>query len=171
MTKTGFEIGVPTDQGHHELYRKELRTSVREIHNSGIVHMDLYPSNIMWKLGQSRDDEIQIKFIDWDAIQIIGEPYSLKVKDRLKVTLLDSVDGRWDLEYIDVICRNIQELSRVPQTKGSLDEKFNEIYFQKHRIHRTPQETEMLQTETTKMNLLTNDMQHLDLQGSKSVVY
>eukprot|EP01036_Dinobryon_divergens_P025263 gene25263-33792_t len=52
-------------------------------HRVGVVHLDLYLSNIMWR--EISDVEVQLKFIDWDAALFRNEcPIPEIVQERLQ---------------------------------------------------------------------------------------
>lgn len=122
----GYNLGVPQDEALHDEYKNKLKLAVKEIHNAGIVHMDIYPSNIFWK---QQDGGISIKLIDWDAIQLIGYPFSYGIKERLNIHEDEIVDTHWDVNHVLLICENITDLAKVNQEKEPLDKKFNEIFF------------------------------------------
>jgi hypothetical protein len=44
---------------------------LRIIHGAGVVHMDLFPGNIMWKVDS--DGNVTVVFIDFDAALLLGE--------------------------------------------------------------------------------------------------
>jgi hypothetical protein len=45
-------------------YLDTLEQAVAAIHLAGVVHGDLYVSNVMWR---EKDGAVQIKIIDWDT--------------------------------------------------------------------------------------------------------
>ena len=49
---------------------RRLCAVVGAIHRCHVVHLDLYPSNIMWK---KTDGAFDIKIIDWDTVHHDGE--------------------------------------------------------------------------------------------------
>lgn len=68
----GFTMGVPTDNDTFAAYIKELLNVIKKVHHAGVVHLDLYPSNIMWKL---EGGHVVIRIVDWDAASKIGEAF------------------------------------------------------------------------------------------------
>eukprot|EP00961_Rhodomonas_salina_P225382 3047382-Rhodomonas_salina.1 len=69
MILEGFAVGVP----HHgtetfEAYLRAVEKAVDAVHAAGVVHLDLYVSNIMHRV---QDGTIEIKIIDWDAAHLI----------------------------------------------------------------------------------------------------
>jgi serine/threonine protein kinase len=69
LSQDGFVIGAPTDH-RFPTYLKELKRAVDTIHGAGVVHLDLYPSNIMWKFD---DSDVKIRIIDWDVAHCVCE--------------------------------------------------------------------------------------------------
>jgi serine/threonine protein kinase len=64
-----YKIGLPDTQEQRERYFEKLKSAIRAIHVAGVVHLDLYLSNVMWKELES--GEILLKIIDWDAAHFI----------------------------------------------------------------------------------------------------
>eukprot|EP01033_Poteriospumella_lacustris_P015776 gene15776-11296_t len=61
-----YRIGLPRDAAKRTAYFKALWSAVKVIHEEArVLHLDLYPSNIMWCDEDS--GRVQIKLIDWDA--------------------------------------------------------------------------------------------------------
>ena len=58
-----FRVGIPKVEDDKLLYIAELEKGMTAIHNAGLVHMDFYPSNIMW-FKNSKENRIEIKIID-----------------------------------------------------------------------------------------------------------
>lgn len=73
MTLQGFRIGTPphTDTAKFNAFLLAVRSGLKSIHNAGVVHLDLYPSNIMWK--ETEGGEFAIQFIDWDVAHLLAE--------------------------------------------------------------------------------------------------
>lgn len=53
LAAEGFKIGTPD------------RVAVTHIHEAGVIHCDLYPSNIMWR-ADAEGESVEIRIIDWD---------------------------------------------------------------------------------------------------------
>jgi serine/threonine protein kinase len=99
----GYRIGVPGSEQLQVLFAVNLKAVVAAIHAAGLVHMDLHPSNIMWK---EEGGAVKIKIIDWDSVQLIGQPHSQAIFDRLvKPGSQATVD--WDLLHLNVILDNL----------------------------------------------------------------
>lgn len=76
----GFKVGVPADNVFFEKYIEALRTAIKNIHIAGVVHVDLYPSNIIFRID---DENVVIRIVDWDAATFIGDSFTQKMNDRL----------------------------------------------------------------------------------------
>lgn len=75
LTKLGFQIGAPnriTNEQVFDLYTTALTAAVDSIHRAGVIHVDLYLSNVMWKYNADHN-EVEIKIIDWDASHCLDE--------------------------------------------------------------------------------------------------
>ena len=87
LTRLGFKTGTPdriTEPELFEVFVAELKRCVSLVHNAGVIHADLYASNIMWKRS---DDErwVRIKIVDWDGSHCLEEgDFAPAVKARLK---------------------------------------------------------------------------------------
>eukprot|EP01033_Poteriospumella_lacustris_P001015 gene1015-731_t len=67
LDPTRYQIGLPRDPSRRKEYFETLRNAMNVIHDGArVLHLDLYPSNIMWSWNDE-SQHIQIKLIDWDA--------------------------------------------------------------------------------------------------------
>lgn len=41
-------IGLPKNKEHRIMYYKKLERMAKLMHDVGVIHMDLYPSNVLW---------------------------------------------------------------------------------------------------------------------------
>mmetsp|Transcript_9548 Transcript_9548/g.29081 ORF Transcript_9548/g.29081 Transcript_9548/m.29081 type:complete len:529 (-) Transcript_9548:151-1737(-) len=80
LDRDGFELGVPTNENQRILYFAALRVAMKAIHDAGVVHLDLYPSNIMWR---EHEGNIIIKIIDWDTAHFLNEALTPSTQDRM----------------------------------------------------------------------------------------
>jgi hypothetical protein len=61
-----YKIGFPLEPQQRLAFIKELEHIVLNLHSAGVIHFDLYLSNIMHKID-SDSGEVKIKLIDFDA--------------------------------------------------------------------------------------------------------
>lgn len=86
LNHLGYTSGTPDRLEFPELYDSfvvELRRAVGLVHQAGVIHVDLYASNIMWKVAEG--GEIVVKIIDWDVSHCLDEQiFSTKIKAKLQ---------------------------------------------------------------------------------------
>ena len=73
-------MGVPSDITLYQNYLLNLRKAIRKVHQFGVIHVDLYPSNILWCF---RDNQMVIHIIDWDAATLQGDSFTETMRLRL----------------------------------------------------------------------------------------
>ena len=78
----GFKMGVPGDFNAHEKFCSSLEDLVHEVHAHGVIHVDLFPSNILW--SNRSDGHVEVRIIDWDAATFAGEHFTDCQYERLK---------------------------------------------------------------------------------------
>jgi len=57
-----FNQGVPVEDDDFKLFIMELKKVLCDVHAAGVVHLDLYPSNIFWR--KLDDSNVEIRLID-----------------------------------------------------------------------------------------------------------
>lgn len=75
-----FAMGVPSDKELYEKYLLQLRETIQKIHKVGVIHVDLYPSNILWRFCEN---QMVIRIVDWDAATLQGDSFTEKMELRL----------------------------------------------------------------------------------------
>lgn len=60
LEDAGYSVYPPVEENEVQLFLSQLRSAVRLLHEAGVVHGDLYVTNIMWN-GSN------VKIIDWDT--------------------------------------------------------------------------------------------------------
>ena len=65
LANQGFTNVPPRDKETATAYIDAFRRAVEAIHSSGVIHCDLYVSNIFWKMKDG--GAVAIKIIDWDT--------------------------------------------------------------------------------------------------------
>lgn len=133
MVLEGFAVGVPHhDTETFEAYLRAVEKAVDVVHAAGVVHLDLYVSNIMHRV---QNGTIEIKIIDWDAAHLIGEPPG---SDRVKAALRGHrnrgatvVGVQHDREYVEALRKEgtaqIWQRLAVGNSKSDLDDAFFEL--------------------------------------------
>ena len=88
LTKVEFRIGAPNridGEDVFAIYVTALKDAVNSIHRAGVIHVDLYLSNVMWRFN-AESNEVEIKIIDWDASHCLDEE---KFVDKVHAGLID----------------------------------------------------------------------------------
>jgi hypothetical protein len=132
-------IGMPAELSVRDVFLDAVEVAMNAFHDAGVVHMDFYPSNIMWRY----DDQTKIcdvKIIDWDSVHAIGETLGDNVSTRLsevrKQLFLSAVDGQnavlracreWDTSLL-LVLRHFKEDPRLQTNdKSALDMAFRSV--------------------------------------------
>ena len=69
LTTIGYRIGTPSRSSEeYTLFYNKFAEAVAAIKQAGVVHLDLYPSNILWKIDYGVAD---VKIIDWDVSHLL----------------------------------------------------------------------------------------------------
>ena len=106
LNELGYRIGTPHRIDHPDLYKRffeALTKAVGFVHDAGVIHVDLYASNVMWKAS---NNEVDIKIIDWDGAHVLAEgDFHQEVKSRLQLKLRGLVrfGVHHDLLYISAL--------------------------------------------------------------------
>lgn len=79
-----FKMGVPSNKDLFALYLVKLKEAIKKIHAKGVIHIDLYPSNILWRVHEGTEDKIVIRIVDWDAATFTNDSFTDRMKMRLK---------------------------------------------------------------------------------------
>jgi hypothetical protein len=84
-------IGMPKEDSLHSQFVKEFRRVVALVHSCNVVHMDLMPCNIAWKI-QDGGESVCIKLLDFDCATNL--PF--RVGDKLQcLTLTNRSEFMW----------------------------------------------------------------------------
>lgn len=108
LCRKGYRIGCPNRVDQEEMYikyRDEFIRIMKLVHDAGVIHCDLYLSNVMWTINES--DNIDIVIIDWDCAHCLIEgDFFSKVAEAFKehIPTRSAVFGRaFDERYIAVL--------------------------------------------------------------------
>jgi hypothetical protein len=140
----GYQIGVPAEHMQRKRYLAAIRVAMEAIHKAGVVHLDFYPSNFMWKEtseaadgseGGPSDKRVFIKIIDWDAAHVLDAPLTKVTHSRMashahRTALVPN--GRdelravaaWDTSLFDVLCAAAEDAEFHTPNKATLDDAF-----------------------------------------------
>ena len=123
LTALGYQIGIPARliqddstcttsaslqyilNPEFDLFLKKLRVAVKAIKEAGVVHVDLYASNIMWKRVE---DDVDIKIIDWDVSHRICEK---TFNERFRSAIMNRFRYVCALENHDALYLSVYEWS------------------------------------------------------------
>jgi hypothetical protein len=117
LCREDYRIGCPNRVDQEEMYikyRDEFIRIMKLVHDAGVIHCDLYLSNVMWRINES--DNIDIVIIDWDCAHCLIEgrfyPKVLEAQASHKPTR-SAVFGRvFDERYIAVLSIELCESDR-----------------------------------------------------------
>jgi len=136
FVKQGFTIGLPADREQRKLYLQALREAADAVHRAGVVHLDLCPSNVLWKLVDGR---IIIKIIDWDVAHSVNEPLAPKALERInnhRLTYRRKMAGlqgdastaitEFDTSVLALLRRVADDPVFHTTNKGALDDAFED---------------------------------------------
>jgi hypothetical protein len=72
LAAEGFKMGAPNrveDEAAYVEFVSALTGAVDAVHGAGVVHGDLYASNVFWRRREKREGDpggIEIRLVDWD---------------------------------------------------------------------------------------------------------
>jgi hypothetical protein len=108
-------IGLPSgSKAERQSLVAEIRNAIEACHSAGVVHLDFYPSNVMWLC---KDGVYDVKIIDWDACHLIGERIRDETRSRLEDKGRFPEDGLahtgLDLEYLELLEQHVDDVSQT----------------------------------------------------------
>ena len=129
--KEGYRIGCPNRMNQsvlYDLFRNELRRVMALVHDAGVIHCDLYLSNVMWKSNNNNNNsEVAIIIIDWDcAHRLIEGHFYPKVAEAFKEhspTRTAAFGRKFDDRFIDVLFGKLDESDNEYWTDLASDDK------------------------------------------------
>jgi Protein kinase domain len=138
----GFKMGIPNSAEEFDCFMKNLTIAIKKIHMRGIVHVDLYPSNILWN---NDNGNMVIRIVDWDVATMIDEIFAPEILARFKnpevsqyyYTTTDRAQTRCDYWFLYILSR----LSAIEkQTMNGDIATVNEVY--RNSVNRLLDETD-----------------------------
>ena len=128
----GFHIGFPSDVAERTKVFIAMKAAVKKFHSHGLVHLDLYLSNIMWK-KKNDEDAYDACIVDFDSVHQNEAKLSTTVLERLQLQGFDPVPSRaayyLDDLYLEVLEQNLDAAELAYQddqriAKSMMDEFF-----------------------------------------------
>ena len=109
----GYKIGCPDRSNESDLFdifREAYCRVVKMIHKAGVLHCDLYLSNVMWrKRSASSGDVVDVVIIDWDCAHCLIEgnfhPKILEALKNHEPNRNAKFDTSFDDRYVEVLNR------------------------------------------------------------------
>jgi hypothetical protein len=119
LVPLGFVSGTPNrirEAGLYGIFVRELKRCITLVHTAGVIHVDLYASNIMWRRSTSGGGGgVEIKIMDWDVAHCLEEEdFAPNIKTLLEERIyyagkIVTFDESHDLRYISVFDMPIKE--------------------------------------------------------------
>ena len=108
LTTIGYRIGTPSRSSEeYTLFYNKFAEAVAAIKQAGVVHLDLYPSNILWKIDYGVAD---VKIIDWDVSRLLsGKAFN----PRIEAAILERFGHKTPIEDHDALYLSVYESSYV----------------------------------------------------------
>jgi len=137
LAALGYRIGTPDrieDEGKYKRWLAALSLAVQAIHCAGVLHCDLYPSNIMWL--ETAGGQISIKIIDWDCAHCLAEgSFCPRISQALcehKPSRLASFSKEHDLRYIQTLAADVEVKEEwralASNDKAQIDKAFYRLF-------------------------------------------
>lgn len=125
-------IGLPEDAELRGRLLGEFRKAAVAFHDRNVVHMDFYPSNLMWKVNGN--GTLDVKVIDWDAAHELNEALQSYTLERLSETNRyklcnnpHTAISNLDLVFLDILEYNQENLLLCSREKSTLDKTFKSL--------------------------------------------
>ena len=108
---------------------------MKAIHKQGVVHLDWYLSNFMWKIDSNSGDMV-VKIIDFDSAHIIGDPLMDETNIRLQgtrheIAFSELGEGITDLTNYDISLMNLLRQNKENSELCSRDKSTLDYCFKK----------------------------------------
>jgi len=138
-----YKIGLPDSEEHRLSFLGQLKIAVGHFHAAGVVHYDLFLSNIMWR--EVSTSEVKIKVIDWDAAHFSRERLPAETARRLsgrrddilvvvvsqmRSTALLNLEEKamfYDLSFLRVLELYLNDESLRAREKSTLDKACKDV--------------------------------------------
>ena len=127
-----WRIGLPDSTDLRNDFLERLRRAMHKFHSAGVVHLDLYLSNVMWRMDPSNPSLVQIQIIDWDSAHFVSEILEKRVVTRLyegRIALAAKFGPSltsYDFSLFKVIEQQIENVALRSSSKSELDKSFKD---------------------------------------------
>jgi hypothetical protein len=134
LSREGYRLGMPAALLQRVALVEAIRVAVRLIHAAGVVHVDLYFSNIMWKIDA--EGNMLVKVIDWDTVHAVGEPLIDSIRQRMSADRLALLgvsqapvlaEPALDSVFLEVLFKNCHAAELQVDDKQALDTAFRDL--------------------------------------------
>ena len=125
-----YRIGMPESDSECDELIAAFKEALRRVHEAGVVHLDFYPSNIMWC---RRQFDISVRIIDWDQSYSLGAALSQRSREKIsanRIALMGLQHAPFealraaDLVFLDVLRRHRFARELKTAVKDNLDRAF-----------------------------------------------
>jgi Phosphotransferase enzyme family len=136
----GYRIGCPNRMNQtvlYDVFRNELRRVMALVHDAGVIHCDLYLSNVMWKENNS---EVAIIIIDWACAHCLVEgrfyPKAVEALVEHGPTRTADFGRKFDERYIDALLGKLDQtdnkhwIDLASDDKKLIDDAYYDLFSQ-----------------------------------------
>ena len=143
----GFQIGFPVEPSERQKLFDAMLVAASEFHSLGLVHMDMYPSNIMWK---KNGDDYHVRIVDFDSIHKNGEKLSRVALEALQAQGFDPMPSRahqkLDELYLQILQENIDAEELTYQEDQERARQRMDTFFRVKLVEHNSKSTAMEET-------------------------
>ena len=140
---TDYRIGFPATFELRVVFLSKVKEAAAAFHSQKVVHLDLYPSNIMWKIDPNDSKSVLIKIVDWDSVQFadrrLPDKINLRLEDTSRNRLAKALASRpdryphtvtnadYDDSLIEVMDHFMEDVDLQSSDKVYLDKSFRNL--------------------------------------------
>jgi hypothetical protein len=144
LSTLGYNTGAPDRVADEDLYQRyltSLQTAVAAVHAAGVLHCDLYASNVMYKVV-AETGAVEVKFVDWDCAHCLDEGSFCELPKKQLVSFYRRVRMKQELVFgvnHDLLYLSVYEMSfdsahldlwknLASNDKSKIDASFEELF-------------------------------------------
>ncbi len=86
-------MGLPVDDTDFADYLKVFKDAYNKLHMAGVVHLDGFPSNILWKKSE---EGYVIKFVDFDVATFVDRTFDSGIQENIRQPEFESSYYYWN---------------------------------------------------------------------------